>query len=57
LAETTATAMQTITNQAAQAAENTINVMHTAANGGPTVRKAGKEQITAMARTIKAAPG
>jgi uncharacterized phage infection (PIP) family protein YhgE len=60
LAETMATAMQTMqtfTNQAAQAAENTINVMHTAANGGATVTKAAKEQTSAMARTIKAAPG
>jgi ABC-type transporter Mla subunit MlaD len=57
-AETMATAMQTLqtlTNQAAHAAEDTVTAMHAAGNGAATVTKAAKEQTSAIARTAKAA--
>jgi CHASE3 domain sensor protein len=60
LAETMVTTMQTVqtfTNQAAHAAQDTINAMHTGANGAATVTKAAKEQTSAIARTTKAATG
>jgi methyl-accepting chemotaxis protein len=46
---------QTFTNQAARAAEDTVNAVHSAANGVASVTKAAKEQTSAMSRAAKVA--